>query len=237
MTSWVTDFLDRIETSETLSDIESLVRGLRDTLGVEHAIYHIVGESGREYGALTYDPAWVDHYISNRYYRIDPVVTQSLRSTGPLDWRTLDWTGADARRLIGEAVNEGVGKQGYSIPIRGVNGQFALFTVTSFDRDGHWDRFGKAELRNLLLAAHTIHQRAAEIMGTDRLDMGPELSPRERDVLAHLATGRSRGETAATLGISEHTLRAYIDSARVKLGAVNTTHAVALGLTRGLILP
>lgn len=38
------------------------------------------------------------------------------------------------------------------------------------------------------------------------------------------------------LSLSEHTLRAYIESARSKLGAANTTHAVARALTDGLIV-
>ena len=42
---------------------------------------------------------------------------------------------------------------------------------------------------------------------------------------------------ADTLHISENTLRAYIDSARHKLGAMNVTHAVALALARGIIVP
>lgn len=119
----------------------------------------------------------------------------------------------------------------------GGNGQFALFSVTSYDREDSWDAFGAKELHNLVLAGHYIHQRAAEIMGTDRPPPAPDLSPRERDVLAYLSVGHSRGEAAASLGISEHTFRAYLDAARLKLGAVNTTHAVAMAITRGLIVP
>jgi DNA-binding CsgD family transcriptional regulator len=37
------------------------------------------------------------------------------------------------------------------------------------------------------------------------------------------------------MNISENTLRVYIDSARHKLGALNIPHAVALGVSRGLI--
>ena len=38
------------------------------------------------------------------------------------------------------------------------------------------------------------------------------------------------------MSISEHTLRVYIESARHKLGALNTTHAVARALSTGLIV-
>ena len=51
-----------------------------------------------------------------------------------------------------------------------------------------------------------------------------------------LAVGYSRAQVADTLSISEHTLRVYIESARFKLGALNTTHAVARALSRGQIV-
>ncbi len=44
------------------------------------------------------------------------------------------------------------------------------------------------------------------------------------------------GQVAEMLSISEHTLRVYIESARFKLGATNTTHAVAKAITEGLIV-
>lgn len=51
-----------------------------------------------------------------------------------------------------------------------------------------------------------------------------------------LAIGLSRAQAADKLSISEHTLRVYVESARFKLGALNTTHAVARALSRGLIV-
>jgi DNA-binding CsgD family transcriptional regulator len=41
---------------------------------------------------------------------------------------------------------------------------------------------------------------------------------------------------AQTLSISEHTLRVYIEGARMKLGATNTVHAVARAISQGLIV-
>lgn len=235
--TWVKDFLERLDSTNSLDQIQTLVAELRDRLGVEHAIYHIVGDTGREYGALTYDPKWVKHYIDEKYFRIDPVVNAAFHSNRPIDWKTLDWRQPAARRLIGEAVGEGVGKQGYTVPIRGADGQFALFTLTSYDREDAWDRFGAENLHNIVLCGHYIHQRAAEIMAPATRSPVADLSARERDVLTLLSLGHSRGEAAEQLKISEHTFRAYLDTARLKLNAANTVHAVASAVTRGLILP
>ena len=233
--TFLEQFLERLQSTKNLDDIDGLVTRLRDDLDVDHAIYHIVGTTGREYGALTYDPDWVRHYISQRYFCVDPVVTEALKTTRPLNWSNLDWSPKAARDLLGEASAEGVGKQGYSIPVRGPGGTLALFSVTSFKTDTEWDSFGDAHLNDLVLAAHFIHDRVAE-MRQARAPAETALTPRERDVLSLLSLGRSRGEAADELQISEHTLRAYVDSARQKLGAQNITHAVASAMTQGLLL-
>ena len=88
----------------------------------------------------------------------------------------------------------------------------------------------------LILIAHAFNQKALEFE-PDRLpEQARNLSPREVDSITLLAMGYSRAQVAETLSISEHTLRVYIESARFKLGAMNTTHAVARAMSRGLIV-
>jgi DNA-binding CsgD family transcriptional regulator len=52
------------------------------------------------------------------------------------------------------------------------------------------------------------------------------LSPRERECLQWIAEGKTYWECAMILGLSEHTVRCYLESARHKLGAANNSHAV-----------
>ena len=54
------------------------------------------------------------------------------------------------------------------------------------------------------------------------------LTEREEQVLARIADGRSYREIGAALGIKFSTVRAHRDSARAKLGAASTPHAVAI---------
>ena len=48
--------------------------------------------------------------------------------------------------------------------------------------------------------------------------------------------GLNRAQAADSLAISEHTFRTYVESARFKLGANNTTQAVARAVSEGLVL-
>ncbi|MDD9978362.1 MAG: LuxR C-terminal-related transcriptional regulator, partial [Boseongicola sp.] len=126
--------------------------------------------------------------------------------------------------------------QGFSVPIRGPSGQFALFSVSDNSNAQQWRLFTEENIRDLILVSHYINQKALEIeRGTDHVPSA-SLSPRETDALTLLAMGYSRAQAAESLSISEHTLRVYIESARFKLSAMNTTHAVARALSQGLLI-
>ena len=77
-------------------------------------------------------------------------------------------------------------------------------------------------LRPLLLARFT----------TERLGV---LSPREREVLDHLAKGMTGEEVAVRLGVSPETVRTHVRNAMDKLEAHTRVHAVAIALRQGEI--
>ena len=229
-------YLGRVELAAGLEDIQSLILALRDAYGIDHIVYHWVSADGEQYGCGTYAPAWVQRYIDQDYIRVDPVVLGCYTRFHPVDWKNLDWTSKVARAFRADAVAHGVGNQGYSIPIRGPSGQFALFTASHTCDDEEWARFTTNHQRELILIAHWFNLKALEL-GKDRTqEPSRQLSPREIDALTFLAMGYGRGQTAEMLSISEHTLRAYIESARYKLGTANTMHTVARALTEGLII-
>ena len=62
-----------------------------------------------------------------------------------------------------------------------------------------------------------------------------ELSPRELDVLRLIAGGNANKEIAARLSIGEDTVKRHVTNILGKLGANDRTHAVMIGLKRGII--
>ncbi len=236
-TVWdLSSFLEQVERASGLEDIQRLILLLREHYRTDHIVYHWVSSDGEQYGCGTYDPKWVQHYVEQEYLRIDPVIIGCFQRFHPVDWKRLDWSGKQARAFQQDAIAHGVGNQGFSIPIRGPNGQFALFTVSHSCDDDTWADFTRDHQRELILIAHYFNQKALELEKNRVPEPARGLSPREIDALTFLAMGYARGQVADMLDISEHTLRAYIESARFKLGAANTTHAVVRALAEGLIV-
>ena len=229
-------FFERMERASTRDDLQALITDLRDHYAIAHIVYHWVNSDGEQYGVGTYPIEWAEHYVAQGYLRIDPVIQGCFQRFHPVEWKRLDWSSKAAKALMAEAIEWGVGNQGYSVPLRGPNGQFALFTLNDSCPDDEWQGFCEAHVRDLIMVAHYFNQKALELEKPDEDKVQKPLSPREADALTFLALGYSRAQIAETLEISEHTLRVYVESARFKLGALNTTQAVARALSLGLIV-
>ncbi len=227
--------IDRLQRAEALSDLQDVTERLRDNYRIQHVVYHWVNSKGERFGAGTYSSDWVDQYLQKDYLRMDPVIFGCFQRFNPVDWKQLDWSSKAARAFFQDAVNFGVGNQGYTIPMRGPNGQFALFTTNHACDDEVWSGFISQHARDMIVIAHEFNKKALEFE-KDNLAPSANLSPRELSAMTFLAKGFSRAQAADELSISEHTLRVYIEAARHKLGALNTTHAVARALSSGIIV-
>ena len=62
-----------------------------------------------------------------------------------------------------------------------------------------------------------------------------DLSARELEVLGLVARGNANKEIAARLAISEETVKSHMTKILAKLRANDRTHAVTIGLQRGII--
>jgi DNA-binding NarL/FixJ family response regulator len=80
-----------------------------------------------------------------------------------------------------------------------------------------------------------VRARLAAAAGAEGAEPEPErvLSVREREVLGHLAEGRSIEEIAAELVLSTETIRTHVRNAMGKLGTRTRAHAIVVALRRG----
>lgn len=197
----------------------------------------VMRRNGRQFGAMSYSPEWIQHYVEANFFASDPVVITAQARFDPLDWGELDWESNEQRRFRDESMVGGVGNQGYSIPVRGPAGQLAVFTINKHCKDTDWQQLLDSYRTDFMLLAHYTHQQVLKLAGHEITNVARPLSNRERDAIRLIADGLSRGQASEKLGISENTFRVYIDSARHKLGALNIPHAVALAAHRGIIPP
>jgi DNA-binding NarL/FixJ family response regulator len=89
------------------------------------------------------------------------------------------------------------------------------------------------------LLAPSVTRRVIEEFATTRRPAGrhprlDDLTDREKEVVAWVATGRSNAEIAASLVVSPETVRTHVSRAMVKLGARDRAQLVVFALESGL---
>jgi len=233
--------LDNLRNARNSSDLSAVIDEIRAAYGVENLVYHAVNVRGlTKDGAflrLTYDDEWINRYYAEDYFSIDPVVEQGTRAFMPFSWSELDWSSKKRREFAEDAQGHSIGISGLTVPIRGPDGQHALFSLASDRSEKSWKNQLSEHLPELHVIAHHLHEATVRVEGAAVPLEKISLSVRERGVLQWAAAGKTTDEIATILGIAERTVRVYLDTARHKLAASNRTHAVARALGLGLIHP
>lgn len=137
--------------------------------------------------------------------------------------------------------------------IIGIRSEFSnarIIVLTTYAGDVQVLRALKAGARAYLLKGHVHRELLATIRavhaGQKRIPLelaaeladhaaDDDLTPREIDVLRLIASGNANKVIAAELSITEETVKSHVTNILSKLGANDRTHAVTIGLKRGII--
>src|SRR5713226_6520388 len=93
------------------------------------------------------------------------------------------------------------------------------------------------ELLDTIRAVHAGQKRIPPEIATELAEHAVEdnLTSREIDVLRLIAAGNANKQIACQLSIAEETVKSHVTNILAKLGANDRTHAVTIGLKRGII--
>ncbi len=101
-------------------------------------------------------------------------------------------------------------------------------------KDARPEKLAEA-IREAVKGRGTIDSGAMQaIMEKRRDNVGADLTPREREVLALLAAGLSNSDIAERLTLSVGTVRLHVSNVLTKLGAPNRTSAAVIAMKHGL---
>jgi DNA-binding CsgD family transcriptional regulator len=87
------------------------------------------------------------------------------------------------------------------------------------------------------MSAHYFHARLGRIRARNAPpSRGPRLTPRERECLTWVASGKTDWEISQILRIAEQTVHEYVQNALIKLNATTRAQAVAVAIVSKQIL-
>ncbi len=186
-----------------------------------------------------YPAKWIERRLEMDFGAHDYVGRFAVRSVLPFLWDSLleRFTLTDVQKAVfHEASSIGLSAGG-TIPIHGPAAAKATFSVVNDMPRAEFARLFTDCQHELLLIAMYAHERILGFNLHAPLVNTIALTPRETEALTWVARGKTRWEVGVILGISEETIKVHLENARKKLGASNNTHAIAVAMLNGLLLP
>jgi LuxR family quorum sensing-dependent transcriptional regulator len=233
------DFIRDLDRARNAEDVSTKVLQYLSQFGVEYMVAATIptpdAKRRDQLGHLLlnrWPEEWASRYAARRYVGHDATIKRLMMSPEPFSWNELDPLVKDdpkARRVLEEAAEFNL-KEGFALSLRTLDQQTVLFSA-----GGQHFEMGPDTQGVLTLVANYAIARAIMIKQEASANKPIMLSAREREALQWAAEGKADWEIGAVMKISEHGADKHMRTARVKLGAINRTQAVAEAIRRGLI--
>ena len=206
--------------------------------GVAMMSYHYYGGGLADTAPLIraegFPEDWVQHYVEDRLFLVDPIPALAARSTEPFFWSDigaltalLDHEEAYLEELKDARLGEGLG-----VP---VFGPLNCDGYVGLGFGGTRPALGQRAVRELQAAAQVAHLAYCG-MAAGQQRARYALSPREREVLHWIARGKSNAVISTIMDISPHTVDTHVRRIFDKLGVADRTTAAIKGLGSGLLM-
>ena len=154
----------------------------------------------------TYPIAWTDHYLRERYERVDPVIVEALASPEPFEWGqefASQRLSKAQYALLDEAAQFGI-RCGFTVPIHDPRGPIAAVTFATDERRPQFQRCIERHRAVLQLMAMYFHAHARRRLSVNRVVDGIALSPREFECLQWAARQVGLGDRTNPEYIAPH---------------------------------
>lgn len=235
-------FIRAIDEATTPDQIFDIITKQINHLGFSHFSYWLLWppEGPRKPLYITNYPGdWLNRHITESYASHDYVGRYAAKSIIPFLWGDLLETNnltKIQRTIFAEGADIGLAAGG-TVPIHGPGAAKAAFSVANNMRAEEFSAFFQMYRHEIHLIATYAHEKIISLGLHKPLDAAIRLTPRELEILTWAAKGKSRWEIGVILNISEDTVKTHLENTRSKLSASNTTHAIAIALLNGMLLP
>jgi len=227
-----------IEEVDQKNDIPSLVQAFQDLISKFGINCFMMGDPtlpkilrDDRIWAATWPEDWLNHWMSNNYLSVDPVINQLLARNEPVRWSEARSANDDTGMRIFNEATEFKMKDGFALPIYSREGFVVGITMGA----EHYE-LGKQDEACLHLASIYFHAKLERLRAETAPRPRSRLTPRERDCLSWVAAGKTDWEISQILNIAEQTAHEYVQNALTKLNATTRAQAVAIAIFTKQIL-
>ncbi|MDP2433846.1 MAG: LuxR family transcriptional regulator [Pseudomonadota bacterium] len=237
----LSDF-ERILKAPSLDTLGREVRRVTRHLGFEHFLYgirHVPPEGETCQFILSgYPTEWMNHYQSEGYADIDPVVAHSYRYAIPLVWREETFDSPERKLFMEDARSYGLGS-GLSVPIGTLSNEMALVSIANPEINADARTHSAHVVGTVYVMSAYLHEAVRRlVLAPPAYDLEPPiLTPRELECLRRWANGKTAVQIGDLMKISVSGVHFHMQNIRRKLGVRSKHQAIARAILQGLINP
>lgn len=236
MKLWQGDFISQMQSIQGEAELFDLIQSEARELGFEHSAYGLKLPLNMTKPKVVmfnnYSQRWQQRYVDENYLAIDPIVNHGGRSTTPVVWSDDEMSGDSA--FWEEARSHGL-QYGWAQASTNTQGIRGLLTLTRSNEPLSESELKKVGYR-LVWLTQVAHQCMGDLISFRMLpETTISLSSREKDVLRWTAEGKTAGEAARIMNLSERTVNFHVANAMQKLNCVNKTVAAVRAAILGIL--
>ncbi|NRB38891.1 MAG: autoinducer binding domain-containing protein [Pseudomonadales bacterium] len=171
---------------------------------------------------------WESVYLQESLQNVDPIVAASIVTPHPFNWSSITSIidiSPEQSLFLAKAQEAGLinGASASSVTCKKLYHELNILSVS-----GRNLTEGQLEVLRLL-------QSCTCSLLEKSVDGAQQLTPREHEVLAWLAEGKSYWDISTICNISERTVKFHIQNIYQKLNAQNRSQAIVVAMKRGMI--
>ncbi|MGL5525629.1 MAG: LuxR family transcriptional regulator [Aeromonas veronii] len=182
--------------------------------------------------------SWVQAYTENNMLACDPVIRLARQQTLPIYWNRLDerarFLQEGSMDVMGLAAEFGL-RNGISFPLHGAAGENGILSFITSERASSALLLESSPILSWM--ANYIFEAAIRVVRLRDSDQQAALTDRETECLFWASEGKTSGEIACILGITERTVNYHLNQVTRKTGSMNRYQAIAKGISSGILLP
>lgn len=183
-----------------------------------------------ELGISNYPAAFQKQYIDKNFLLHDPVIKRASTTQDAFAWDSLIASaGKREREIFGLCRSHGM-PDGVTVPIHLEDKTPGLVSYA-----GAAQTLEPDDIESLALIGIHGYSRMLDIYNATKHKAHVRLTPREVDVLHHVACGRTDQEIAGLLNLGQYSVKDHLTNARRKLGATNRAHCAVIAIRDGHI--
>lgn len=236
MKPWQETQLQALQTSDSEHQLFQTVTSLATELGFDYCAYGLrlalPLNKPKIVKISNYPMAWQTQYQTKNYCAVDPTVKHALRSPLPILWS--DDLFASAAEFWEEARSFGL-CHGWAYPIRDAHGVIGMLTLARSNQPLTETELAAKAFKMAWLTQNAHIALSRRLLPKLLPEADTQLSNREIAVLRWTADGKTAGEIASIMKITERTVNFHISNAATKLNAANKTAAAVKAAMLGFL--